>query len=928
MCNYAMKRIRTLAFIAALIVAGCDLLTSPATRVERATSQIAAGDYRDAVFELRKVLEDDPAHARARLLLAEAELGSGDVTAAEADLDRALQAGAAPQAVAPLKAQLQLALGRAQVLITQLDAGEIVLPEPQASIYRGRALQSLRQPAAALRSFEAALANSPESLEARIGVAEARAANGNVSAALDDLAAITKSDPTAALAWLVRGSLLLQLGRHAEAEADLAEARKHAKGRLNETMQLQVIASQVDARLAMNDLDRAEEGMVELQRRAAKAPVTRLLKARIALMRNDLSSAITGLTELTSDLPDFMPARYMLGSAMLAQGNLYQAERQLSVVVQANPDHLEARKRLAEIRLRMNRPEAAIELLSSSLDGGFTDPRAVALLGAAQLRVGADPSAIAKLEEAVTRQPGNRSARLDLAGLYITAGHAGRAIELLQATPVSKDDARREFLLIQAVATTHGEAKARAEIERMIRDNPGDVERLNLAAGFLLSFGDEQAATAMLEKALAVRSDHVPTLINLSRAQLASGNLDGAEAMLRSAMTHDQANVEARIGLAEIAGRRGKTDEAKRWLEEIRTNDAKAVAPRLLLARLYLAGQETAKASKVLAEALAAAPNRTDVLVAAGALQQDFGRHEQALGYYRKAADLEPRQPEHWLNVGRAQAALGYQPAARESVERALGMNPVSVDAVALAVMLDIIDGHKETALERVVELRGKLPRDSNAAMLEGDTRALLGQHAEAAKAFGESARLRPSVQAVLRQTQARQLARVPDPRAPLREWLRNHPDDLPARAMNAVYLDQAGLADQAIAEYEQVLAAGTPDAVMSNNLAWRYFEKGDPRAESLARQAYRLAPTSGAIADTLGWILVQKGAKGEGIRLLREATGLAPQEPEIQLHLAEALVTADMDAEARDVLKKLLDNKKAFAGQSRAQALLRQAGG
>ena len=58
-------------------VAGCDLLVSPETRIERATAMIDGGEYRKAVFELRKVLEDEPAHARARLLLAQAEIFLG-----------------------------------------------------------------------------------------------------------------------------------------------------------------------------------------------------------------------------------------------------------------------------------------------------------------------------------------------------------------------------------------------------------------------------------------------------------------------------------------------------------------------------------------------------------------------------------------------------------------------------------------------------------------------------------------------------------------------------------------------------------------------------------------------------------------------------------------------------------------------------------
>ncbi|MGE3906713.1 MAG: tetratricopeptide repeat protein, partial [Reyranellaceae bacterium] len=332
-------------------------------------------------------------------------------------------------------------------------------------------------------------------------------------------------------------------------------------------------------------------------------------------------------------------------------------------------------------------------------------------------------------------------------------------------------------------------------------------------------------------------------------------------------------------------------------------------------------------ASKALAEVLATAPNRPDLLIAAGALQQDFGHHEQALGYYRKAVELDPEQADHWLHLARAQAALNYIPAARESSDRALKLAPASVDVVALAVTLDVMDGRNEAALARVLELRRRLPRDADAALLEGDMRSTLGQYTEAARAFAESASLRRSLVAVIRQAQASQRAGMRNAGAPLRDWLRDHPDDQPARAMNAIFLEQEGRTDQAIAEYERVLAAGRPDAVMSNNLAMLYFQKGDPRAETLARQAYRLAPTNGAIADTLGWILVKKGSQDEGLRVLREAVAQAPGEPEIQLHLAEALAEAGQTAEAREIVQKLLADAKEFAGRQRAQELMRKTG-
>lgn len=913
---------------AMLAFAGCDLLTTPEARIERAAQQIAAGEHRAAVFELRKVLGDDPEHAQARLLLAEAEFGSGDISAAESDLDRALKAGADPGRAMVLKARLQLAFGRADVLLTQLDAGEVRLEEPQASVFRGRALLAMRKPQEALAAFESARQAQPGLIEARVGIAEARAALGDFSAALADLADVTNDEPTAAAAWLTRGSLQLQLGRPVDADESLGRALEHAKGRLDETLQIQAMAGLIEARLAENQLPRADEVLAEMQRRAPNAPISRLYRARIELARNDLPSAIGGLTSLTNDFPQFIPARFLLGSALLAQGNLYQAERHMAAVVQALPDNLEARKRLAEIRLRMNRPESAIDLLGGSLDGESGDSRAMALLGAAQLSAGVDASAIPRLEETVARQPDNRAARLDLAGLYVSSGNSAKAIEVLHGLAYVRDDARREFLLVRALADAQGEAAARAELDRMVRQFPDDPERMNLAAGFLLAFGDAAAATALLEKALSVRSDDVPTLVNLGRARLGAGELEAAEALLRRALSHDAGNVDARIVLAEVASRRGQADEARRLLEDIRMDDARAVASRLLLARLHLQARETAKASKALADALAAGQNRPDILVAAGDLLQEFGNHEQALGYYRKAADLEPRQAGHWIRMARAQGALDYGPAARESVGRALALEPQNVDAVGLSVMFDVADGRRDAALARVLELRRRLPQDSAAALLEGDLRSTLGQHAEAAAAFAQSARLKPSLAATVRLAQSRQLAGQRDAIAPLRDWLKTRPGDLPARAMMAILLDQSGQVEPAMREYERVLASGEPDAVMSNNLAVLYQKMGDGRAEALARQAYRLAPTNAAIADTLGWILHSKGAREEGIRLLREAAGLAPQEPEIQLHLAEALLDAGQAGEARAILARLVDGGSEFAGRPRAQELLRRAGG
>src|SRR5690606_23437007 len=91
------------------------------------------------------------------------------------------------------------------------------------------------------------------------------------------------------------------------------------------------------------------------------------------------------------------------------------------------------------------------------------------------------------------------------------------------------------------------------------------------------------------------------------------------------------------------------------------------------------------------------------------------------------------------------------------------------------------------------------------------------------------------------------------------------------------------------------------------NNLAWEYFVTEDPRAEETARRAFERSPRNGAVADTLGWIQVQKGKLEEGIATLRKAAALADGNVDVKYHLAAGLAAAGEPEEARRLLEELV---------------------
>ena len=80
-----------------------------------------------------------------------------------------------------------------------------------------------------------------------------------------------------------------------------------------------------------------------------------------------------------------------------------------------------------------------------------------------------------------------------------------------------------------------------------------------------------------------------------------------------------------------------------------------------------------------------------------------------------------------------------------------------------------------------------------------------------------------------------------------------------------------------------------------------------DQAAQEIAERALKLSPNNASYADTLGWILVNKGQVEAGLRYLREARLRNPDNGEIRFHLAYALSKTGRKEEAKEELKAAL---------------------
>jgi putative PEP-CTERM system TPR-repeat lipoprotein len=536
------------------------------------------------------------------------------------------------------------------------------------------------------------------------------------------------------------------------------------------------------------------------------------------------------------------------------------------------------------------------------------------------------------LDATATSAAGNaarddRDLKLEAARVYLVNKDANRAIALLQQLPAVNKDLRREGLLLAALTEAQGVSAAEAELARWLAAKPRDAELLELAAIFHAQRGEMARARADSNAAIALNSKEARIFVTAARVEYAGGNPTAAANYLEKALALDPNNPSAHVGLAELALRAGDLAAAERRLEAYRSRDAKATAPRLLLARLKMQRKQPADADRVLREAVAIAPENAAVRLAAGNVYAGAGRYDEAVAQFKTAAQLQPNDATARLDLARAQSALGQAAAARESLEAALRLKPDWPAAVGALALLDLREGGREGAVRRIEELERKQPKDAAVALLAGDIAISLADYPKAASAYGRAGSLEPTATAAIKAYRARRLGQLADPARPLEDWLAQHPQDpmnSQVRLLLAEFFAESGNTKQAIAEYERLIAVRATPAVL-NNLAWAYRTNGDRRALETAKRAYAMAPKVAAIADTYGWILLESGDIAAGAKVLKEATELDRNDPDISYHYAAALSRRGDAAAAKVILAKLVDRPNGFSTQAEARRLFEE---
>jgi putative PEP-CTERM system TPR-repeat lipoprotein len=889
----------------------------------RAGQQLAEGEYRGAMIDLRNYLARNPDDARARVQLARTLLELGDPAAAKAELDKARKLGAGREQILIIDCRLMVARAAYQTALDECAATQAPADgSVELAIVRGDALLGLGRYDEARTIFASALDAEPQNLYALQGLGAAAFGMGGIEAAREVFAGASEQVRTRPRYWLALGSLELRANAPEQAERAFETAVARAADDPEGVDGLSALAGLAEAQLRLRKLDAAKVSSERLLAAAPRNPVARMLSAQVATAAGDIVRARELLEEIVSADPDNVQARLLLGVVNLQQGNLGQAEMHFATVVARQPDNVRAQQLLAEARTRIKSPEATLESLKPTLQKPGTDPSLLTLASRLSLQSGNRDEALAYLAQAAD-SPGEKTAeaQLEIAGAYLAAGELDRAVELLQGMPADAAGAlERDSLLIAALLRQGRTAEATAKADALAASAGTDAAARRVAAATYSAAGQRERARAEYEKVLAARPGDTATLLSLARLELQDRKADVARKHLQSVLEADAKNLAAQLGMAAAARVDGDAADAERWMRRVVADHPDSAQALLAVAQFYLVNRDYGQAVQVATDAVKLAPDSAAALNLRGVAQLGAGDGAAAVASLREAVRKSPPSIGYRVNLGRALALQRDPEGALEAFDGALALDAGSQPALYLAATTSLQARQVERGAGYIERLR-RVAGDTAAVMrLEGDLAMAQQRFADAVANYDKALASGGDTLLVGARYRAGRLAGLKSPEKVLVDWLARRPDDTTARILLAEHFEQTGDAEKASREYQRVLERAPGNAVALNNLAVIQQRRGDAGALDLARRAYEAAPDSAAIQDTYGWLLVEKGDLDRGLELLRSAARAMPGSPDVQLHYGVALARKGLDGEAGPVLKKVVGSGAPAALKSEAE--------
>lgn len=711
-----------------------------AEHVARADGFLANGQVPEAMIEYQVAIQADPMFGEARRKLADAYLANGELANAYQQYVRAADLLPNDLATQLRTGEFHLAARKFEDAQASAAKALAIEPgNVDAQILRANALAGLNRIEDAIEEIEQALTRSPDRAIGYGSLGAMHLSRGDTNEAEAAFRGAVRAAPDSISARLALANFLLGTGQHAEAEDELRAALALdptnllanralayfylSTGQTEDAEQYFIALSKADnapgAALALAGFytatGRIDASMAVLRDIIATDPAhaddARVDLSSLLLLTGQSLEAEELVEEVLRDAPNHAEALMAKAELQARAGDLDVAYLTARSATEASPDSARTHFVLGKIHALRLEPEAAVKAFSTALQH---DPELVlAQVELAKLHLAAGRLDEAEqMAQAATARLGSAEAEMVLARVARLKGDQRGAVTALAALPAqarrspvvlteigkvalagnNRSAARAAFDEALSVQSGYGPAlaaivrmdvqdgdidAARRRIERARSANPENAAVLLVESGLLTGIGDPSGAERAARAAIELDPDSLDAYGVLARFYVTQGRLAEATEQFETLARRQPRSVAVHTSLGVLLEVQGRRDDARAAYEQVMAIDPAApVAANNLAWILAETGGNLDVALQLAQTAASRMGERPEVKDTLGWIYQKKGLSSLAIPPLKEAVAASPETALFHFHLGLAQAGVGDKVSARQSLQKALDLNP------------------------------------------------------------------------------------------------------------------------------------------------------------------------------------------------------------------------------------------------------------
>ncbi len=897
----------------AILIAGCQGTESSADEhIAKAKAFMAAGDLRPATIELANAIQSKDS-AEARVLRARIALDLGDGVAAEKEIRRAIDLGAAGDELLPQLIESLVMQSKSDMALRESDAlPDTLTPKAKAAVLglRGQALILLQRFDLARAQLDAGLQTDASSPQVLVGLVAINGVQRRFDEAARWAAQGIERNPDSAALWSARGDVELRRNDPAAAEQSFSKAIALRKFPTLDR------ARRAFLYLRQNKVDAAKEDIKVLKAEGfAKHPLVNHIDGRLLFAAKRYSEAAVAFEQSHAEAPNFLPNRFYLAASYHLLGEQERALLHAKFIQGIAPHNRSANELLGGIQLSRGSLIEGRRLLEGVLKADPANAQVLRLLGGAALIEGDGPRGVEYFTKLAAASPSSEQAKRDLVTARLFAGMP------VQGTEALMSEYDRSLLLALEALRDKKAQPALQMATKLAADHPDKVDPLQVKAAALMLSGQFKQAKAELDRAVKLAPGDLSVTKNLAKLELAGGNVDRAKTLVAPIASANPKDEDAALLLVSIERRLNNRQAATGVLERVVQANPDALIARGTLAAEHLSAGQFRKVLE-LTQGLTddQFKRRPDLLELRGKALMMGGDAKAAVHSFEQWSKLDPGAAAAGFYLAEARAMSGDYAGAQASLDPALKRAPRHLPSRITEVKLLVYRQRIPEATKALARLRKDFGDQNEVRALEGWFALGTGRFADAESALTAAYAKKPDRDlAILLSKTKLAMGKSDDALAAARAWQKTRPDDLAISMFVAGTLLGLKRDEDARLEYAAIVQRN-PDYVPAlNNLAWLGRDKDPAQSIKHAEHAMLVAPRDPTVKDTLATLVGKRGDWARATDLLRAAVALAPNEPKYRLRLTQSLLAQQRDDDARAVVAEL--NKLAPGSEAAKQA-------